>query len=325
MNRFKKIVITGAFGLIGSGCVRYLNDLGYYNLILVDDLDATDKWKNLLGKKYLKIIPKDRFFEWLESGQDEVDAFIHMGACSDTLESDENYLRENNLNYSIRLAEYALKFHKRFIYASSAATYGDGSLGFIDDHAALDTLQPLNLYGHSKHNFDLWLKKLGVLDRVVGLKYFNVFGPNENHKGRMASMVYKMLPLVQKEGEIRLYKSSEPERFADGNQCRDFIYVKDAVKMTCDFLDNEICGIFNMGSGTETTWNALASAVFDAAGIPPRIVYIEMPSDLKKQYQNYTCADMTKYQQLTGKTCHYDISRAVREYVQEYLLKDQRW
>ncbi len=325
MKDKQTIVITGAFGFIGSGCVSYLNAQGHDNLILVDEFDETDKWKNLLNKKYLKIIPKDRLFNWLQGKENEIDAFIHLGACSDTLEMNEEYLKENNLNYSIRLADYALRFGKRFIYASSAATYGDGSLGFEDNHDRLEELKPLNLYGFSKHHFDVWLKKQGVLDQVVGLKYFNVFGPNENHKGRMASMVYKMLPLVQKEGEIRLFKSSEPERFQDGGQCRDFIYVKDAVRMTCEFLENTTSGIFNIGSGYGTTWNELATALFQALGQNPKIVYIDMPPDLKKQYQNYTCADMTKYKKLKGGGCQYTIPEAVKEYVCEYLLKEKRW
>ncbi|HEY5236468.1 MAG TPA: NAD-dependent epimerase/dehydratase family protein, partial [Rhabdochlamydiaceae bacterium] len=245
----KMIVITGAAGLIGSGVVRHLNDLGHANLILVDELDHPDKVKNLQEKHYQTLLPISGLFNWLQGRESEIGAFIHLGACSDTLEQNENYLLDNNTRYTQRLAEYALKNGQRFIYASSAATYGDGSKGFSDEHDLLDFLQPLNLYGKSKHLFDLWAKKEGVLNQLVGLKYFNVFGPNENHKGRMASMVYKMIPVIQQEGVIRLFKSSEPEKFADGGQCRDFIYVKDAVKMTCDFLNDKRGGIFNIGRG----------------------------------------------------------------------------
>jgi ADP-L-glycero-D-manno-heptose 6-epimerase len=323
----KITVITGAAGFIGSCIVKHLNDKGINNLLLVDDVKKTEKWKNLLNKKCIDFISRHDLFKWLEGKGDIVKAFIHLGACSDTLETDGDYLMENNFRYTVRLAEYAMQHAQRFIYASSAATYGDGTLGFSDDHSVLEDLRPLNLYGFSKYYFDLWAKQQRILDKVVGLKYFNVFGPNENHKGRMASMVYKMLPIVQNEGKIRLFKSSEPERFGDGDQCRDFIYVKDAVRMTCGFLENGTCGIFNIGTGETTTWNALANAVFKALDKPAQIEYIDMPSDLIRQYQNYTCADMSKYKKQTGVTavCHYTIEDAVIDYVRNYLLEDRRW
>ncbi len=318
----KVIVITGAAGLIGSGVVRHLNDLGHANLILVDELDHSEKVKNLQGKQYQTLLPISGLFNWLQGRESEISAFIHLGACSDTLEQNESYLLENNTRYTQRLAEYALKNGQRFIYASSAATYGDGSKGFSDAHDLLDLLQPLNLYGKSKHLFDLWAKQEGVLDHIVGLKYFNVFGPNENHKGRMASMVYKMIPVIQQEGVIRLFKSSEPEKFADGGQCRDFIYVKDAVKMTCDFLNDKRGGIFNIGRGEPTTWNELAGAVFKALNKLSNIEYIDMPQDLVRQYQNYTCAEMGKYKELNFS---YDTDEAVKDYIQNYILLDRRW
>jgi ADP-L-glycero-D-manno-heptose 6-epimerase len=323
----KCIVVTGAAGFIGSCTVKYLNDQGIDNLLLVDDVKKTEKWKNLLNKKCVDFISRHDLFKWLEGKGDIVRAFIHLGACSDTLETDGNYLMENNFRYSVRLAEYAMHHGQRFIYASSAATYGDGKLGFSDDHSALEDLLPLNLYGFSKYYFDLWAKQQGIIDHIVGLKYFNVFGPNENHKGRMASMVFKMLPVAQNEGRIRLFKSSEPEHFGDGDQCRDFIYVKDAVRMTCDFLENNLGGIFNIGTGNTTTWNALAKAVFKALDKPAQIAYIDMPSDLIHQYQNYTCADMSKYQKKTGVAaiCRYTIEDAVVDYVRNYLLEGKRW
>ena len=321
----KLIVITGAAGLIGSGVVRHLNNLGHSNLILVDELDHPDKSKNLQEKKYQTLLPISGLFNWLQGRESEIDAFIHLGACSDTLEQNESYLLDNNTRYTQRLAEYALKNGQRFIYASSAATYGDGSKGFSDAHDLLDLLQPLNLYGKSKHLFDLWAKKEGVLNQLVGLKYFNVFGPNENHKGRMASMVYKMIPVIQQEGVIRLFKSSEPEKFVDGGQCRDFIYVKDSVKMTCDFLNGKRGGIFNIGRGEPTTWNQLAVAVFKALNKPSNIAYIDMPQDLVRQYQNYTCAEMNKYSQDKELKFSYDTDEAVKDYVQNYILLDRRW
>ncbi len=319
--------MTGAAGFIGSCTAQYLNEKGFHNLLLVDDIKNAEKGKNLADKKYLDFISRHDLFQWLKGKQDHVQAFIHLGACSNTMEMNAEYLMENNFRYTLRLAEYALMHGKRFIYASSAATYGDGSLGFSDDHTLLEELKPLNLYGFSKSHFDVWAKRQGVLDKIVGLKYFNVFGPNENHKGPMASMVFKMLPIAQKEGIIRLFKSSEPARFTDGDQCRDFIYVKDAVRMTCDFLKNEICGIFNIGRGETTTWNTLATAVFKALNKPARIEYIDMPAQLLGQYQNYTCADMSKYIRQTGEAsfCRYSIEEAVIDYIRNYLLEDKRW
>lgn len=326
----KMIVITGAAGFIGSGIIRYLNDLGHQNLVLVDNIGKSERWKNLLGKKYLNFISIEGLFPWLQGREQEIEAFIHLGGCSDTLEMDGDFLMENNFRYTQKLAEYALNNGQRFIYASSAATYGDGSRGFSDDHDLLDELEPLNLYGFSKHIFDLWAKREGILDKIVGLKYFNIFGPNEQHKGRMASMVYKMLPNVLQDGIVRLFKSTEPEKFPDGGQCRDFLYVKDAVKMTCGFLKNQIGGIFNIGRGEATTWNTLATALFKAVDRSVNIEYIEMPSDLAKQYQNYTCAEMQKYCTMHGFASSkipfdYTVESGVIDNVRGYLLKDVRW
>ncbi|MBS0628855.1 MAG: ADP-glyceromanno-heptose 6-epimerase [Verrucomicrobia bacterium] len=320
------IIVTGAAGFIGSAVARHLNDLGYTRLLLVDDIEKTEKWKNLLGKRFEDFISKHTLFSWLENRASEVAAIIHLGACSDTLETDGDFLMENNFRYTQKLAQIALKHDIRFIYASSAATYGDGSQGFSDDIDLLEELRPLNLYGFSKHLFDLWAKQQGILDQIVGLKYFNVFGPNENHKGHMASMVYKMLPKVTNEGVVHLFKSTEPDRFGDGDQCRDFIYVKDVAKMTCGFLFNNIGGIFNIGRGEPTTWNQLASALFQATGKKQNIQYVEMPEALKKQYQNYTCADMNRYlKKHHNQAPLTSINDAVIDYVQGYLLKDKTW
>ncbi|MFY7843058.1 MAG: ADP-glyceromanno-heptose 6-epimerase [Rhabdochlamydiaceae bacterium] len=320
------ILITGAAGLIGSAVVRYLNDQGYTNLVLVDDVKKTIKWKNLIGKQFLHFISKENLFEWLKNQSSPLKAIIHLGACSNTLETDGDYLMENNYRYSIRLAEYAIENRLKFIYASSAATYGDGSKGFKDDHEGLDQLEPLNLYGFSKHMFDLWLKQHKALDKVVGLKYFNVFGPNEYHKGNMASMILKILPQVMEKGRIQLFKSSEPELYKDGGQLRDFIYVKDAARMTCEFLHTDASGLFNIGSGIPSTWNDLAKAIFSALSLPVHIDYIDMPPNLAKQYQNYTCADMTKHSKAVQSNAKsYTLEEAVKDYVMNYLIKDKRW
>lgn len=320
------IIITGAAGFIGSAVVRQLNELGYKNLILVDDFGKTEKWRNLVGKQFLDMLPKAEMFSWLAGRESTIEAFIHLGACSSTVETDASYLFTNNFAFSRDLAKYALRYEKRFIYASSAATYGDGGRGFVDDQAKLETLAPLNMYGYSKQMFDLWVKNEGVLDKVVGLKYFNVFGPNEAHKGRMASPIASMVRSAQNEGEIRLFRSGDPVNYGDGDQKRDFIYVKDVARMTCAFLTNEEGGIFNIGTGKASTWNELARAVFKALGKPPKITYIEMPADLIGKYQNYTCADMRKTQKtLKGAAKCDSLENSVADYIRNYLLPDKRW
>lgn len=320
------IVVTGGAGFIGSGIVRHLNEKGITNLLLVDDLGKTEKWKNLVGKKFIDLISKNHLLNWLEGKEAIIKAFIHLGACSDTMETDASYLLENNYRYSIRLAEYALRNNQRFIYASSAATYGDGSKGFVDDTNHLYTLQPLNMYGFSKQLFDQWAHHEGVLDRLVGLKYFNVFGPNEAHKGRMASAITKMVPTILKGEKVRLFKSTEPAKFADGEQKRDFIYVKDAVRMTCDFLTNDACGIYNIGSARASTWNELAHAVYTALECSLDIEYMDMPPELVKKYQNYSCADMTKTKRVLKDSVNcMSLKDSVSDYVRNYLISGHTW
>lgn len=320
------IVITGGAGFIGSGVIRHLNDQNINNIVVVDELGQTNKWKNLVGKRILDAISKQDFFEWLKGREEVIEAFIHLGACTSTVETDASYLLENNYRFSLRLAEYALKNDQRFIYASSAATYGDGSLGFTDDQDQLEIFAPLNMYGFSKHLFDLWLKNQGVLDKVVGLKYFNVFGPNEGHKGRMASAITHILPTARKEGSIKLFKSSSPSEFADGEQKRDFIYVKDVARMTCAFLENDATGIYNIGRGVAGSWNEVARAVFKAIEAPVNIQYIDMPNDLLGKYQNYTCADMRKTNSvLKDKAVCRPLEDAIVEYIRDYLIPGKLW
>ncbi|MBA2367492.1 MAG: ADP-glyceromanno-heptose 6-epimerase [Candidatus Protochlamydia sp.] len=326
MNKKKVVVITGGAGFIGSCAARYLNDQGMDKLVLVDDLRHSEKWKNLVGKKFLDYIQKDKLFDWLNGRESLIGAFIHLGACSDTMESNGSYLVENNYRFSIRLAEYALQHGHRFIYASSAATYGDGSKGFEDEESDLFELQPLNMYGFSKQLFDQWAYQEGVLDKLVGLKYFNVFGPNEYHKGRMASAVYKMAPQILQGEKVKLFKSSNPKLYADGEQQRDFIYVKDAVRMTCAFLENSAGGLYNIGSGIPSTWNELAIAVFHALKIEPQIEYVDMPADLINKYQNYSRAEMSKTKRVLKELAQVGtLQNSVDDYVQNYLLSFKRW
>jgi ADP-L-glycero-D-manno-heptose 6-epimerase len=320
----KLIIITGAAGFIGSCLVKHLNERNFFRLLLVDDLKKGEKWKNLNGKKFEAIISRVDLFRFLEGRGEEISSIVHLGACSDTLQEDADYLLENNYRFSVKLAEYALENNLRFLYASSAATYGDGKMGFSDDETKLDLLRPLNMYGYSKHLFDLWVLSQNLFSRLVGLKYFNVFGPNEYHKERMASMIYHMFFQIKKEGKVKLFKSNDPA-YKDGEQCRDFIYVKDAVRMTAEFLNNDFCGIFNIGRGKPVTWNVLAKALFDAMGLATLIEYIEIPKDLSSQYQNYTSADMKKYFSLYPQWQIAEIPDSVKEYVQEYLMRMQRW
>lgn len=321
----KQIVVTGGAGFIGSGVVRALNDKGYTNIVIVDNLGTSEKWKNLVGKSFQDILHKNDLFGWLEGREDEITAIIHLGACSDTTEVDANYLLENNYRYSRKLAEYAIRNSIRFIYASSASTYGDGDDGFKDT-CDIEELKPLNMYGYSKQLFDLWLKREELLDQVVGLKYFNVYGPNEYHKGRMCSAIVRMVPEVQKEGIVKLFASDRPALYEDGEQKRDFVYVKDVARMTLEFLNSDATGIFNIGTGEAISWNRLAKAVFAALNKEERISYIQMPQDLKGKYQYFTQADMAKTKTALGKASHcMPFEEAVSDYVTNYLVKGSRW
>jgi len=324
------IVITGAAGCIGSGVVRYLNDKGLFNLILVDDLHQGEKWKNLQNKRFAHFISRERLFDFLKGHKQEIEAFIHLGACSDITETDGDYLIRNNYQFSINLAEYALENEQRFIYASSASTYGDGSLGFSDNETHLHSLCPLNLHAFSKHMFDLWLQEQKALDQVLGLKYFNIFGPNEKHKGHMASMVMHMTDQIQKTGRVQIFQSTQSKRFKDEESRYDFLYVKDAVKMTCFLLDHDINGIFNLGSGSAHSWNEMAKIIFRTLGKKPHIEYLPLPKNLEEQYQHCTCADMFKLNNELKKKnqqCIPDFTfeSAIEDYVNNHLIKNKGW
>jgi ADP-L-glycero-D-manno-heptose 6-epimerase len=318
----RRVIVTGGEGFIGSVLVWELNRRGCSDIVVVDFPGRTDKRVNLEGLHHSEYVDASELHSRLASRSlGKFDFIFHLGACSSTTETNEKYLRENNYEYSRRLAEWALSAGVRFVYASSAATYGDGSEGMGDsDPRELARLQPLNLYGQSKHWMDLHAWQEGWLDRIVGLKYFNVFGPNENHKGDMRSVVCKSYAQVLQSGVIQLFKSYRPE-FGDGEQRRDFLYVKDAVSMTLDLADNsDANGIFNIGSGKAHTWNDLAGAIFAALHREPRIKYIEMPEAIRDKYQYFTQANIGK---LLGSGYARPITpleEAVRDYVLNYLV-----
>jgi len=290
------IVVTGGAGFIGSAIVWRLNQLGKKKIIIVDELGKDEKWKNLVGLSFEDFVHKEDFISLVleDDVSSEIETIIHMGANSSTTEKDADHLLFNNYEYTKELAKYSLKKDIRFIYASSAATYGDGSLGFDDDESKLETLRPLNMYGYSKQLFDLWAKRNGLLNKIVGLKYFNVFGPNEYHKGDMRSVVHKAFEQIRDTGKVRLFKSLNP-KFKDGEQMRDFIYINDAVDMTLAFLDRkDKNGIYNVGSGKARTWNDLVAALFKSLHKPVNIEYIDLPEYLKNKYQYFTEAKLDK-------------------------------
>lgn len=318
------IVVTGGAGFIGSCIVAALNQRGRKDLIIVDNLNSEIKKKNLDGKQYVSYFDKKDFIDLVRRDQlkEKVECVIHMGACSSTTLQDEKYFNENNFQYTVSLAEWALRHKARFIYASSAATYGDGENGYKDDESFIDRCRPLNLYGESKQKFDELALKNGWLDKMVGLKFFNVFGPNEYHKGDMRSVVAKAYQRVAAEGKMSLFKSYRKD-YADGGQKRDFVYVKDAVDVVLYFMDHpEVNGIFNVGTGKSRTWNDLARALFAAVGRPANIDYVEMPDILKDKYQYFTEADMTKLRRSGYKNEFRSLENSVADYAG--YLKEQR-
>jgi ADP-L-glycero-D-manno-heptose 6-epimerase len=317
----KRVIVTGGAGFIGSALVWELNRRGCSHVAIADFQAHGEKGGNLNGLRYIEIIEPAELLARLSSGSlGKPDCIFHLGACSSTTETNEQYLRENNYEYSRKLAEWALGTGVRFVYASSAATYGDGSAGMDDsDPSQLERLRPLNLYGQSKQWMDLHALREGWLDRIVGLKYFNVFGPNENHKEDMRSVVCKSYAEVLKTGAIQLFKSCRPQ-YRDGEQRRDFLYVKDAVAMTLHLAANsEANGIFNIGSGQARTWNDLARAVFAALGREPRIEYLDMPESIRDKYQYFTQANIGKLLSTGYGQPITSLEDAVRDYVLNYL------
>jgi len=318
------IVVTGGAGFIGSALIAQLNKRQVTDILVVDQLATDNKWENLLNLSFADYVEKNDFLEMVVENKlsAPIEAVFHMGACSSTTETNASYLIKNNYEYTKLLAQWAVKAGIRFIYASSAATYGDGSAGFSDDEKKIDNLRPLNMYGYSKQLFDLWARRTGLLKKIVGLKYFNVFGPNEYHKADMRSFVLKAFEQIIANGKVRLFKSHKPE-YKDGQQLRDFIYVKDAVDMTLFFLDNPgIGGLFNIGTGNARSWNDLVTAVFAAMDKESDIEYINMPESIRNQYQYFTQADITKLKNAGYSKKISSLEDAITDYVQNYLQKD---
>jgi ADP-L-glycero-D-manno-heptose 6-epimerase len=318
------IIVTGGAGFIGSAIIAALNQRNITNILVVDELGTNQKWKNLRNLSFADYIEKDELLDLIIENKIDgsVEALFHLGACSDTTETNASYLIKNNYEYTKLLAQWATSDSIRFIYASSAATYGDGKDGFSDDLKKLEILRPLNMYGYSKHLFDLWAHKTGLLKNIVGLKYFNVFGPNEYHKADMRSFVIKAFEQIKANGLVRLFKSYKSE-YPDGQQLRDFIYVKDAVEMTLFFYDNPgTGGLFNIGTGQARSWNDLVKAVFASMDKKPNIEYIEMPESMRDHYQYYTQADMSSLHKARYDKETTSLEDAIKDYVQNYLQKN---
>ncbi len=316
-----KYIVTGGAGFIGSNLVRELNARGEKDILVVDALGTGEKWKNLVGLVYEDYIDKSDLFSWLDGiSLAQVKVVYHLGACSSTTETDAHYLAENNYRYTRSLCERCVSDGVRFVYASSAATYGDGALGYSDADRTTPTYQPLNMYGYSKQMFDLWALRAGLLNKIAGLKYFNVYGPGEVHKGDMRSVVHKSFDQICQGGKVQLFKSHRCD-YRDGEQVRDFLYVKDAVDMTLWLGKNPAAnGLFNCGTGIPRTWVDLVTAVFVAMGKEPDIEFVDMPLHLQGKYQYYTCADMEKIRRYGYSAQFNAVEQGVADYVCNYLL-----
>lgn len=315
-------IVTGGAGLIGSAIIWGLNQRGIFDILVVDHLGTSDKWKNLASLQYTDYMERDEFSARLQNGEfDEVpiEGIFHLGACSATTERDASYLAINNFGYTKMLAHFACDRNIRMMYASSCATYGDGSLGYKDDEANIESLRPLNMYGYSKQMFDRYAKETGMLNRIFGCKFSNVYGPNERHKANMRSVVLRAYEQISTTGTMELFRSYHPD-YADGEFMRDFLYVKDAVAMVLHLFDCGATGLYNVGSGRAETWNALATAAFEAMSKPVNIKYIDMPESLRDRYQYYTCTEIDKLRN-TGYTAEVgSLKDSIRDMICNYLI-----
>ncbi len=326
MTQNSFIVVTGAAGFIGSCLAGFLNEKGHEQLILVDEFSRVDKVDNLKGKKFKHKVERDDFFQWLEFNKPDIGFLFHLGARTDTTEFDYAVHERLNLEYSQRVWDYCMIKQIPLVYASSAATYGSGALGYNDDHQLPFRLEPMNAYGISKNEFDKW----AILQRShppfwAGLKFFNVYGPNEYHKGRMASVIWHAYNQIRQSGTVKLFKSHRPD-FKDGQQLRDFIYVKDILKVCFWFMENyesvPESGLFNLGTGKARTFEDLVRATFNGTGNPVKIHYIDMPEDIRDKYQYFTEAIMAKLISAGYTEPFYSLETGVEDYVKKYLLSN---
>lgn len=325
------ILVTGAAGFIGSVIVKELNDRGHHDLLLCDHFESGDKWKNLRDLKYDSFVQiEDLFSHPIWKKVNAISAIYHMGACSDTTQLDMDFLYKNNTEYTNKLLTLAATKNIPIVYASSAATYGDGEQGYSDDHKGVPTLKPLNKYGYSKQLSDEWILKQKKKPKVwFGVKFFNVFGPNEYHKGKMSSVVFQSFNQIKDVGEVKLFKSHRPD-YQDGEQLRDFVYVKDVVRAMIELIASgkkkpAISGIYNLGTGEARSFHDLVKATFVSMDIRPKIKFIDMPAELRNQYQYYTQAEMTKLKKALPKFKFMKLEDAVDDYVRNHLSKSQSY
>jgi ADP-L-glycero-D-manno-heptose 6-epimerase len=316
--------VTGAAGFIGSALVSRLNERGHHRLVLVDDFSRPDKDRNLAGKRFALKIDRAAFPSWLEQHAAEVDMVFHLGARTDTTEFDRRVFDRLNVDYSQQLWTTCAREGLALVYASSAATYGDGQLGYSDDHARVQQLRPLNPYGDSKQAFDRWvLAQESAPPLWAGLKFFNVYGPNEYHKGRMASVVWHAFQQIRESGTMRLFRSHRSD-YPDGGQRRDFVYLKDIVNVLDWFVDHRAhSGIYNLGTGQARTFLDLTRAVFKALQVPENIVYVDIPEDIRDTYQYFTQADMGKLRAAGYAAAFRSLEEGIQDYVQRYLLPER--
>lgn len=318
------IVITGAAGFIGSVLVGKLNEINRKDLILVDDFSKTEKSANLKDKSFSEKVERDVFFNWLDNNHHNIEAIYHIGARSATTEFDINVLNKLNLFYTQEMWTACAKYNIPLIYASSAATYGMGELGYEDSHAIIENLKPLNPYGRSKNDFDKWaIKQEKAPPFWAGLKYFNVYGPNEYHKGGMASVILHAFNQINKTGQVKLFKSHHPD-YKDGMQLRDFVYVKDVVDVMLYLMNTKVDnGLYNIGTGHAQSFLELANATFAALGLEPNIIFIPTPENIRDKYQYFTEAKMEKLRSQGYSKQFATLDEGVRDYVQNYLQNDK--
>lgn len=317
-------MLTGAAGFIGSYLLGYLNKKGFPDIIIADDFSEEDKWFNFDSKQFIAKVEREQLFEWLKKEQPQIDFVFHLGARTDTTEFDYSVHEKLNVQYSKSIWNYCADKNIPLVYASSAATYGNGDLGYNDDHEIVEKLQPLNPYGISKNEFDKWaLKQAAQPPFWAGLKFFNVYGPNEYHKGRMASVIFHSFNQVKSTGKVKLFRSHKPD-FKDGQQLRDFIYVEDVARVCYWLMENPVAsGLYNLGTGKARTFEDLVKATFTAMSREPVIEYIDMPEDIRDKYQYFTEADMTKLRSTGYEEKFYSLEDGVADYVKKYLLKKE--